>query len=86
MNKIEKQLESLSELRQKHIDLGKKMVSADDNKVFPVNLFCNTILNRSISLLKYFISQIEDRHFISAAPILRLQHDNLFRLSAICHV
>ena len=38
MNKIEKQLESLSELRQKHIDLGKKMVSADDNKIAVVQV------------------------------------------------
>ncbi len=86
MINIDQELGRLSELRQKHIDLGKSMLTADNGKFYPVDMFCNTILNRSISLLKGFISQIKEKNFISAAPILRLQLDNLLRLSAVWQV
>ncbi len=86
MSKIDLELERLSALRQKHIDLSINMLTVAGGKFFPVDLFCNAILNRSVCLLKGFISQINEKNFISAAPILRLQLDNLLRLSAVWQV
>jgi hypothetical protein len=44
------------------------------------------VLNRSLALIEGFCSLISNRNFLAAAPLLRLQLDNLLRLSAAWQV
>lgn len=50
--------------------------------IFPLDLLASAVMNRSLNLLLGFCSLIEARNFVAAAPLLRLQLDNVLRFSA----
>lgn len=80
--KIAKALENLEKNQHIHHQLGADMLKVDDGKLFPLDILVVAVLNRSTSLLAGFISLIEKRNFVAAAPLLRLQLDNCVRLYA----
>lgn len=75
-------LESLKKLRYEHFALAKKVARADNNNVYMFDILINATLNRSICLLKGFISLIHTHNLVVAAPLIRLQIDNCLRLHA----
>jgi len=79
---IDRALEQLKPYREKHLELGKTVIQADGGALYPLDLLVIATLNRSICLLKGFISLLEDKNFIAAAPLIRLQLDNCLRLLA----
>lgn len=79
---IDKALEQLKQYREKHFEFGKAVIQAYGGALYPVDLLVLSTLNRSLCLLKGFISLIEDKNFVAAAPLIRLQLDNSLRLSA----
>ena len=79
---LNKLISKLKSFREKHFELGKRVIEADDGALYPLDLLIIASLNRSVSLIKGFASLIEQKNFISAAPLLRLQLDNCLRLSA----
>jgi len=48
----------------------------------PIHYFSLAILNRSLSLVYGFVSLVRDNNFVSAAPLVRVQIDNLLRFRA----
>ena len=56
------------------------MAEVDKGNVYPVDLRVNAVLHRSTNLVRGFALLIEQRNFICAAPLLRLQIDNCLRL------
>ena len=73
---------NLKTYRELHFELGERVLKADDSAVYPLDLLIIASLNRSLCLLKGFIYLLEDKNFIAAAPLLRLQIDNCLRISA----
>jgi hypothetical protein len=79
---IDKALERLKQYREKHFELGKAVIQVYGGAMYPLDLLVLATLNRSLCLLKGFVSLIEDKNFVAAAPLIRLQLDNCLRLSA----
>jgi hypothetical protein len=55
----------------------------DSGNIFALDILIMSAVSRSLALLSGFKLLIEERNFISAAPLLRLQIDNSLRLFAI---
>jgi hypothetical protein len=73
----------LLELKNKEEDFiasGKNMLSEQDMYMF--DLYCTAILNRSLNLVRGFISLMKEGNFIAAAPLIRIHLDTLLRLYA----
>ena len=81
-NDINKLISKLRSYREKHFELGKRVIGADDGALNHLDLLIIASLNRSVCLIKGFTILIEQSNFISAAPLLRLQIDNCLRISA----
>lgn len=79
---IDASISQLRQRREKHFDLAKFVLRADNGAIYPTDLLVMSTLNRSICLLSGFISLIESRNFVAASPLVRLQLDNCIRLSA----
>jgi len=59
------------------------MCNADSGKIFPVDIFFISNVQRSQYLIQGFISLINDDNFFAAAPLIRLHLDNLLHIYAI---
>jgi hypothetical protein len=75
----------LDVLRRHHLELVKRFLSAHDGSIFTIDLFLTGVATRSYHLVDGFVALIDDWNVISAAPILRLQLDNLTRTSYVVH-
>lgn len=76
-------LQKLRTYKERHIELGKYMLAPEEAQgIFMLDLLASAVMNRSLNLLLGFCSLIEARNFVAAAPLLRLQLDNVLRLSA----
>lgn len=82
---IEQSITALTDLESEHLKIGEAMLKAYDDAIYAMDLFASGVLNRSLSLIAGFKTQIEC-NFICAAPIVRLQLDNLLRFNAAFHV
>lgn len=58
------------------------MAKADGGAVYPLDLLANAVLHRSANLVRGYSLLVEQRNFICAAPLLRLQIDNCLRFYA----
>ena len=79
---ISNALEHLGKYREKHFEMGDRVILADGGNLYPFDILVVATLNRSLCLLKGFIELIQARNFVAAAPLIRLQLDNSLRLSA----
>ena len=64
------------------LKLGLKIMKAHGGAVYPLDFLSSAVLHRSMSLVNGFCTMIEAKNFICAAPLLRLQIDNLLRFFA----
>lgn len=79
-DQIAASLKTTEELNKKLLSLSKEIAKAGD--FFHVDIMTMAVVNRSFELSKGFKILIEDENFLCAAPLLRLQIDNLLRYSA----
>jgi hypothetical protein len=75
-------LSILSESKKTHLTIAEKMLRADNNAIFPLDLLAVAVFKRSLSLIRGFILLIENENFICAIPLIRLQLDNVLRFYA----
>lgn len=75
----------LDALRSHHVELVTRFLAADAGKLYTIDIFLTGVATRSYHLVDGFLGLIDDWNVISAAPILRLQLDNLTRLSYVVH-
>ncbi len=81
--RLQKLLARLRKSEDFHLEVWKQMMEADGGTFFPVDLLANAVLHRSINLVRGYITLVEQRNFICAAPLLRLQLDNCLRFYAV---
>jgi hypothetical protein len=79
-NDVEKQLAFLEESKHSHFNVVGLIFGFQ--RITLLDLFVLMVLKRSISLVFGFTTLIRDRNFVSAAPLIRLQIDNLLRYHA----
>ena len=54
----------------------------ENSDLRPIHYYTLTVLNRSLSLVYGFTSLVRTNNFVSAAPLVRVQIDNLLRFRA----
>jgi hypothetical protein len=79
-NEIDTRLRFLEESRHSHYRIVEVMHISEGFSL--LDIFAWMVLKRSISLVYGFVALIRARNFISAAPLVRLQIDNLLRFRA----
>jgi hypothetical protein len=82
MENIDKSLEILEPLHKEHDEVGKLVVEACNGKIFPMDAYCLSSINRSLHLLDGFICLMKADNYLCSMPILRMQLDSLLRLFA----
>lgn len=68
---------------ERHLELARNMVQREGDDIFLMDMFAIAVLNRSIALLDGFCTLLQAENMIAAAPLLRLQLDNVLRFSAV---
>ena len=82
-NKIDTCFDELSALNKELLSLAGRVAKADEGNVFAVDLMTMAVVNRALELSEGFKLLVKNEHFLCAAPLLRLQLDNLLRYSAV---
>lgn len=82
----EKYSENIERLLSIHNDLTKGCVEAYKGTLYPVDLLALSVINRSYNLIEGFCDLIVKKNIIAAAPLIRMQLDNVLRFSAIFYV
>lgn len=77
------QLEALRALGKSHLEVAQYMVHADGGALYGVDMVAIAILHRSLGLVRGFCSALSDENYLCAAPLVRLQLDNLLRFYAL---
>jgi len=80
---VETKLKSLEGLQQDHINVAGYMLSADQGAAFPVDIVAQAVLHRSMGLVRGFCDAVRSENYLCAAPLVRLQLDNLLRFYAL---
>jgi len=80
---VEQDLQELEKMNDDHLAVAAYMLQVDQGAVFPVDLVAQAVLHRSLALLRGFCAAIRDENFLCAAPLVRLQLDNLLRFYAL---
>jgi len=75
---LEERLAFLEESKHSHFNIAERMFSQSA----PIGIYALMVLKRSLSLVFGFAKMIRDRNFLCAAPLIRLQIDNLLRFRA----
>ncbi len=79
MNNVNTSVENLRKIADEHQKMGVKIMQAASGNMYALDLLAIAVLNRSLCLLTGFCDLIERKNFVAAAPLLRLQLDNLLR-------
>lgn len=78
---VDQKIASLEKLKKIHLERARKMIEADGGSMYPFDILASAVYKRSMSLIDGFLKMIPS-NFICAAPLVRLQVDNLLRFSA----
>jgi hypothetical protein len=79
---IKERLEQLNELLKAHPNKGLAMMKARNAALFPLDFLAVAVYKRSMSLISGFSMMIDQKNFVCAAPLVRLQLDNALRFYA----
>lgn len=89
-NPVENKLIELEGFRRKLFDLGKQMFEPGKVGLYQLDLLATAVMDRGLSLIYGFTSQIRANNFTCAAPLVRMHLDNVLRfyaayISEDCH-
>jgi hypothetical protein len=79
---IKKKLDELESFERRFLDLGLEMFAPETQKLFPLDLLANAVMDRALSLIFGFTSQIRANNYVCAAPLVRIHLDSLLRFYA----
>jgi hypothetical protein len=75
-------LDTLLASRQAHVEIIGATWRADGDALYWNDLIANAVAQRSLHLVDGFVSLVRKRNLACAAPLIRLQLDNVLRLYA----
>jgi hypothetical protein len=79
---IEERLLELEGYERKFFDLGQYMFEPKRVHLYHLDLLATAVMDRSLSVIFGFTSQIRTNNYTCAAPLVRLHLDNLLRFHA----
>jgi hypothetical protein len=79
MSNIDASVKNLRKIIEEHQKMGAEIMRAASGQMYTLDILAIAVLNRSACLLTGFCDLIDHRNFVAAAPLLRLQLDNLLR-------
>ncbi|MGN6150520.1 MAG: hypothetical protein ACTHOH_00740 [Lysobacteraceae bacterium] len=74
--------EQFDSIRDAHLSLAKRLVSADEKKMYQMDIFGLAVLKRSMSVSSGFFSMFAQGNLLCAASLVRLQIDSSLRFFA----
>jgi len=74
----------LDVLRWHHVELSRRFLAAAEGDVYEIDLVLAGVMVRSYSIVDGFLDAFDAWNPIVAAPLVRMQIDNLVRLSYMC--
>jgi hypothetical protein len=77
-----KLIKQLNTYKDSLIDIGLRMMKADNGKFYPLDLFYLGLQQRAISIIKGFLTEIETDNYLCAAPLVRIHLDTLLQTYA----
>jgi hypothetical protein len=80
---VEVELKALEAMNAGHMEIGLYMARADGGTMYPIDTFALAVLHRSMSLIRGFCDSVRSENYLCAAPLVRLQLDNLLRMYAL---
>jgi hypothetical protein len=80
-NELAKGRKYIDVLRWHHVELSKRFLAVSNGDVYEIDLMLTGVMVRSYGLVDGFIDAFDNWNPIVAAPLLRMQLDNLVRLS-----
>ncbi|MCK0135688.1 MULTISPECIES: hypothetical protein [Arenibacter] len=75
--------DKLDKINKCFLNMAEGIIKAGDSKVYELDFYILSILNRAISLNKAFTHLLRDRNSLTAISLVRMQLDNALRLNAI---
>ncbi|MFH1904977.1 MAG: hypothetical protein ABIK53_05600 [bacterium] len=81
-DQVQKNISFLEQQNEEHLKIAEEMLRAKEGACFAMDLFAGAVLKRSMSIISGFVMLIKAKNYICAAPLVRLQLDNLLRFSA----
>jgi hypothetical protein len=75
-------VKELAEYKDLHTHIGLRMMKADSGNFFALDLFYLGLLQRSISTIKGFLTEIETDNYLCAAPLVRIHLDTFLQTYA----
>ena len=81
-NILESRLQILEGFERKFLDLGKLMFEPNKVYMYPLDLLATAVMDRGLSLIFGYTSQIRVNNFTCAAPLIRMHLDNVLRFYA----
>lgn len=79
---LKTKITELASFESQFIQSSKRILEAGNQKLFVLDLLSGAVNNRAIALIKGFILLANDKNYISAIPLIRLQLDNGLRFFA----
>ena len=76
-------IDALQSLEMSHACKANKMISAFNGILYHADLLALAVLNRYLDLLQGFCLLMRVENYLAAAPLVRLQLDNLLRFNAL---
>lgn len=85
-DKNEQEIDRLIKLLEKYpdefLELGIRLLKADNSNIYAIDFLANAVINRAISLIKGFIILAKNDNYLTAVSLIRLQLDNALRFFA----
>ena len=79
---LNEELSKLKSAKEHHLNVRRHTLNAYGRAFYGMDFLAVATLNRSLCLLRAFCQLIEDRNIVAAAPLIRMQLDNVLRFSA----
>lgn len=82
---VNEAIAGLEELRKKHDDYGKRLLTVASGKLFPCDAVYFSILNRSLELFDGFVLLMKNNNYGCGMALLRIQLDSVLRFYGVLH-
>jgi hypothetical protein len=79
---VTEKLDRLESTLEAHLEVARLCIEANDGAVYPVDLWVNAAIRRSMQVLSGFTAMVRARNATCAGALLRIQLDTVLRLFA----
>jgi len=78
--KLEELLSQLEKMNDSILHSGKELL--ETHGIYPFDLYCVAILNRTVNIIRGYVALVRDENFIAAGTLVRIHLDSFLRIFA----